>query len=332
MSSRFSGHWAAACVTIAAVFATGNAGESGPLKVVARIPLGSVTGRIDHMVVDLDRQRLFVAELGNDSVGVVDLKSQKILRTLIGLKEPQGLAYVPGVDSLYVANAGDGSVRVFHGADLSEGGRLPLGADADNVRIDARRNQILVGFGSGGLAFFDATTARADATVALQAHPESFQIDASGGRAFVNVPDAREIAVVDLVTRKAVAHWSTGKLYANFPMALDEKYRRVLVVFRKPAVLGAFDMTSGAAIDQVKTCEDADDIFLDSRRQRIYISCGEGVIDTFAVRDGRYEHLDRTATVAGARTALFVPELDRLFLAVRSTLTQPAAIWVLQPP
>src|SRR5882724_10686109 len=85
--------------------------DSSPLRLEAKIPLGNVQGRIDHMAIDLARQRLFVAELGNNSVGIVDLNGHKVIRTLDGLKEPQGVAYLPSTDTLYVANGGDGSVR-----------------------------------------------------------------------------------------------------------------------------------------------------------------------------------------------------------------------------
>ena len=84
----------------------------------AKIPLGDVSGRIDHMAIDPKRQRLFVAELGNNTVGVVDLKERKVVHVITGLKEPQGVAYVPSSDMIYVANAGDGSVRIFRADNL----------------------------------------------------------------------------------------------------------------------------------------------------------------------------------------------------------------------
>src|SRR6266481_10042000 len=90
-----------------------------PLALETKIPLGEVSGRIDHLGIDLKRQRLFVAELGNDTVGVVDLAAGKVLRTISGLSEPQGVAFVAFADSIYVANAGDGSVRVLRGVDLA---------------------------------------------------------------------------------------------------------------------------------------------------------------------------------------------------------------------
>jgi YVTN family beta-propeller protein len=140
-----------------------------PLVLETKIPLGPVSGRIDHFAVDPGRQRLFVAELGNNSVGVIDLKQQKVLRTIGGLKEPQGVAYVRASDMLYVANAGDGSVRLFQGENFSPVGRIELGHDADNIRVDTRANTVFVGYGSGALAVIDPLSRKADLVIAALA-------------------------------------------------------------------------------------------------------------------------------------------------------------------
>ena len=129
--------------------------EALPLELEAKIPLGDVNGRIDHLAFDPKRHRLFVAELGNGSVGVVDLDNRKVIHVISGLKEPQGVAYVPSSDTLYVASGGDGSVRVFQAADYAAAARIDLGDDADNVRVDAAANRVFVGYGSGALAVID---------------------------------------------------------------------------------------------------------------------------------------------------------------------------------
>jgi DNA-binding beta-propeller fold protein YncE len=296
----------------------------------AKIPLGEVSGRIDHLGIDLKRQRLLVAELGNDSLGVVDLAAGKVARTVTGMSEPQGVAYVPFADSVYVANGGDGSVRVLSGEDLAPIGRIELRDDADNVRIDAPHGRALVGYGKGGLAVIDPARHSGIAEIPLKAHPEGFQIDEPGTRVFVNVPEAREIEVVDLATG---THRSvpTAGMKANFPMAIDADTQRVLVVFRSPPGLVAFSTQDERAVAKIETCSDADDVFVDAKRHRVYVSCGEGVVDVFEQDQASYRRLGRVATVAGARTSLFVPELDRLFVAVRASAREPAAIWVLRP-
>jgi len=304
--------------------------EPMPLQLEAKITLGEVAGRIDHMAIDLTRRRLFVAELGNNAVGIVDLDARKVIHVIDGLAEPQGVAYVASNDTLYVANARDGSVRRFGGKDYNEVGRLELGDDADNIRVDAAGADIFVGYGSGALARLDSASGAKLSDIRLKAHPESFQLDPRSSRIFVNVPEAKEIAVVDRLSGRQTASWPMRDV-GNFPMALDGQGQRVLVVFRSPPALGVFSMLDGAVVARMPTCGDADDVFLDGGRGRIYVSCGEGLVDVFALRGETYQRIARVPTASGARTSLFVPELDRLFVAARATLLDPASVLVFKP-
>src|SRR5215475_14078967 len=306
-------------------------GEAPALKLEAKIPIGNVSGRIDHMAVDLARQRLFVAELGNNTVGIVDLNGRNVIRTLSGLKEPQGVAYLPSTDTLYVANGGDGSVRLFRGPDYTAAGQIDLGDDADNIRLDIPGNRIVVGYGRGGFAVIDPANSKKVAEIPLSVHPEGFQLDPASSRIWVNLPKAQAIAVVDRQSGRQTATWPMHTAGGNFPMALDQAEQRVLVAFRNPAKLGAFSMDDGSLIASPDICGDADDLFVDAKRHRVYISCGEGFIDVLDSAERSYRRVARIATVSGARTSLFVPEMDRLMLAVRASGGEPAAIWVFQP-
>jgi hypothetical protein len=303
---------------------------SPPLILEAKIPLGQVSGRIDHLGIDLKRQRLLVAELGNNSLGVVDLAAGKVLHQIANLSGPQGAAYVPFSDSVFVANAGDGSVRVLRGEDLTPIGRIELGDDADNVRVDTARSRVLVGFGKGALAVIDPVSLSKTADIRLKAHPEGFQIDETGTQVIVNVPDAHEVVVADLATGSTRSLPVQGA-ESNFPMAIDGEAHRVLVVFRSPPTLMALASQDWHVAAKAETCGDADDVFVDRKRHRVYVSGGEGVVDVLEPVEASYRRLARVPTVPGARTSLFVPELDRLFVAVRAASSEPAAIWVFQP-
>jgi YVTN family beta-propeller protein len=302
-----------------------------PLVLDSKIVLDHVHGRIDHLTLDIDRQRLYIAELGSNTVGVVDLKNHAVIRTLRGFHEPQGIGYEPTTDTLYVANGGDGRVQLFQGADLTPVGQIALGDDADNVRIDGVTHRVLVGYGSGALAVIDPTSRKKIADIRLKAHPESFQIDRNGQRIFVNVPDAQEIAVLDSTKNQQTASWAPEGLHANFPLAIDEYRQQVLVGFRHPATVGVFSAQSGLKLGAIETCADADDVFVDPKRSRVYVSCGEGFIDVLAEQRNGYVVIAHLATRGGARTAFFVPDIDRLFLAVRATASEPAAVWVYRP-
>ena len=322
---------AAAAMSLATEQAIAQATDPPPLQLESKIPLGDVRGRIDHMAIDLPRQRLFVAELGNDSVGIVDLRNRKLINTIGGLNQPQGVGYVPSMEMLYVANAGDGSVRAFLGADYAAAGKIDLDDDADNIRVDTTANQVIVGYGKGGLAIIDAKAFRKIADIALGAHPESFQLDPDSNQIFVNLPDAHTIAVVDRQTGKRTATWLITIAGGNFPMALHPNAGHVLTIFRSPAKLGVFSIKDGTLLASPDTCGDADDLFVDAKRNRVYISCGDGFLDVLDAEGNAYKRIAHIPTVRGARTSLFVPELDRLLLAVRAEAAEPASIWVFRP-
>ncbi|MFL6713745.1 MAG: YncE family protein [Sulfurifustis sp.] len=308
------------------------AGSEPPgLQLEDKIVLGRIAGRIDHLAVDLDRRRLFVAELGNDSVAVIDLKTRKLLRRLPGFKHPQGIGYDRASDLLFVASGGDGAVHLLRGEDFAALGRIDLGDDADNVRVDAGANRVYVGYGSGAIAIIDPRARVKIGNITLPAHPESFQLDSSSRRIYANVPDAKQVAVLDRESGVQIAAWQLPNARANFPLAIDGASRRVLVIARHPPKLIVFDSVDGSITAEVSVCGDADDVFVDAKRRQIYVSCGEGFVDVFEQHDSTYRRIGHMASVAGARTSLFVPELDRLFVAVRSTAAEPAALWVFRP-
>jgi hypothetical protein len=305
---------------------------SPPLTLEATIPLHDVRGRIDHMAVDLPRKRLIVAELGNNSVDIIDLTTRAIVHRISGLREPQGVGYADRADAILIANAGDGSVRLVSAKDFSVLGRVELGDDADNVRIDPRNGLAVIGYGSGGLALIDPASRTKAADIPLPAHPEGFQIDPSIGRTYVNIPDARQIAVVDLDARKLVASWPTHNASANFPMAFSPSPLLIASVFRSAPMLLLLDPATGEERKRLSTCSDADDVFFDPRRAHIYISCGAGEIAVLEHKGADWATLGKIQTASGARTSLFVPELDRLFVAERAGLLgSDAAIRVYRP-
>ena len=322
------GYWAllAACLSIARA----DLAPGASLEIDARISLGSIRGRIDHLAIDTERKRLYVAELGNDSVGVVDLNAGEVLRTITGLHEPQGIAYEPRSDTVYVASGGDGTLRLYRGSDLTEIKSIKLGRDADNVRVEDGGRRVFVGYGEGALAAINIQTQQKISNIALPAHPESFGLEATGRRIFVNVPNAHAIVVVDRDSRKQVSTWPTGSLRANFPLALDEA-GRVITVFRTPARMAAFEPGSGRMLQSVETCGDADDVFVDGRRHAIYVICGAGFVDVFSGHGDAYSSPERVTTASGARTGLYSLETDRLYIAVPARGKQTAAIWVLRP-
>ncbi len=200
--------------------------------------------------------------------------------------------------------------------------------DADNVRYDAVRSVLYVGYGEGALGVADPRGGKVTGRIPLDAHPESFQLEKSGPRIFVNVPNAGHIAVIDRERRVVTDKWPVTGAAANFPMALDEAGHRLFVGCRKPARVLVFDTRTGKATGQFDCAGDTDDLFYDEARKRLYVSGGEGVLDAFGAAGGNFVLLKKIQTAPGARTSLFVPDLSRLFLAVPHRGNQRAEVRV----
>ncbi len=301
--------------------------DSASLRLVQTIAMPNVQGRIDHMALDIEHQRLYVAALGNNTLEVLDLGAAKVRQTITGLKEPQGVVYLPEIRELFVSTGGDGKCYVYSGDPLRQLAVVDIGKDADNIRYDAAARRLYVAYGSGALAAIDPSTLKRLGDIKLAGHPESFQLEKAGPKIYVNVPDARQVIVVDRLKRQVLSTWPLEKLQANFPMALIEASQRILLATRKPAKLVVLDSVSGKIVAETDCAGDADDLFYDPAKKLVYVSCGEGVIDVFSeLNPDHYQEVVRIPTAPGARTSLWVPELGQLFLAAPAREGQQAAV------
>ncbi|SCW94514.1 hypothetical protein SAMN02927924_04518 [Sphingobium faniae] len=286
-----------------------------PLVLERTIPLPDTKGRIDHLAADPVGHRLFVAEIANGTVDEIDLEAGKVVGRIAGLTEPQGVAWLPAQRELVVA-CGDGSVH-FYDTDRRELARIDLGNDADNVRVDPRNGHVLVGYGKGGLATIDPVHHAILGRLALPGHPEGFRL--FGARAYINIPDNGSVIAADIDEGRQLARWPTGLHRLNFPLAVDPSGERITIAYRLPAALAIIDTTNGRTLSVRSACGDADDLFL--VHGYVLLVCGAGHVEVIAANGGSA----RVQTAGGARTGLYVPELDRLFVAVPAR-GRPAAI------
>ena len=301
--------------------------EGAGLQLKQTIPLPGVEGRIDHLDLDAANERLFVCALGNNTVEVLDLRKGERVRTITGLGSPQGLVYISELNRLFIANDKGGVCSIYDAKTFQTVGELDLKDDADNVRYDDSSKRIYVGFGSGGIAIVNAADGKEIGSIKLTAHPEAFELEKQGKRIFVNVPNARHVAVMDRDKGEVINTWKTDLAFGNFPMALDEANHRLFVGCRLPSKLVVLNTDSGQIVAKIDISGDPDDVFYDSKRHRIYAICGAGKIDIIEQADASsYKAITKIDTADGARTGLFVPERDSLFVAVPHRGSQQAEI------
>jgi DNA-binding beta-propeller fold protein YncE len=300
---------------------------SAPLQLKQTIALPGVEGRIDHFALDAAGNRLFVCALGNNTVEVLDLRKGQRTHSITDLGAPQGIAFIPELDRLVVANDKGGVCKIYGAKSYQPVEEINFKDDADNVRYDDSSKRIYVGFGRGGIGIISAREGKQVGSIKLAAHPEAFELERNGKRIFVNVPNTRQVAVIDREKGEVIATWKTDAAFGNFPMALDEVNHRLFIGCRIPSKLVVLNTESGEVVTKTEISGDSDDVFYDSKRRRIYVICGAGKIDIVEQTDANnYKVSAKIDTADGARTGLFVPEQDSLFVAVPHHGSQPAEI------
>ncbi len=262
------------------------------------------------------------------AVEVIDLRKGERVHSITGLGAPQGVGYAPELNRLFVANDKGGVCKIYDGKSFQRcRGTAILKMTPTMFVMMKRAKKIYVGFGSGGIAVVNASDGKQVGSIKLSAHPEAFQLEKKGSRIFVNVPNSRHVAVVDRDKGKVVATWKTDLAFANFPMALDEANHRLFVGCRLPSRLVVLNTDSGDVIAKIDISGDCDDLFYDTKRQRVYAICGAGKIDVIDQIDPNTYRVSTTiGTADGARTGLFVSERDVLFVAVPHRGSQQAEV------
>jgi DNA-binding beta-propeller fold protein YncE len=319
-----------------------HAQEKSPLKLIQRIPLPKVKGRIDHMDVDAMGSRLFVAGLENGTLEVVDLKAGKRVRSIPGLKTPQGVAYVQAVNKVFVANENDDTLKVFRGDTLDPLNAIRLDLGANRITYNARSKKLYVGYGGasakkdhGEVGVIDAENDKHVGDIRVGVRPAEILTDKSGQTLFVFDSVNSKIQVIDARKSQILSGWPVSGQRPG-DGAFDETTQRLFIGTRTPPAMIVLDSTSGKEVANLPTMEGMDGVYFDAAHKRVYISGGRGFdvgfVFVYQQHDAdHYTQIGKIPTAPGAGTSFWSPELNRLYVAAPAKDKEEAAILVLEP-
>ncbi|HZU34661.1 MAG TPA: YncE family protein [Gemmataceae bacterium] len=294
-----------------------HAGDTPRLERVGTIRLKGPGGRLDHLAIDHRHGRLFVANMANSSLDIVDLKAGRLIKQIPGQKGIQGIAYAPDLDRIFVGDEAGGLCHAFDGRDYTLLKTFKFEDDADNVRYDPHTHLVYVAHAEKELAVIDGKALELRAEIKVPGQPESFQLEQGGSRLYLNTPSTKQVSVIDTRKNEVVDRYTLHQAAGNYPMALDEANHRLFVGCRAKPMLVVLDTETGKEVARVPIPGDTDDVWFDADRKRIYASCGEGFLAVIQqVNVNQYEPLAKLRTVKGARTSLFDAQSGRLYLVV----------------
>jgi DNA-binding beta-propeller fold protein YncE len=324
---------AALVSTLVFPFVLWAAQSAPPLKLVARYPMPvSANGRFDHLGVDLQGNRLFLAAESMHCVLILDLHTGKNIGEIPGIQIPHAIFVRHDLNRIYITDGGAGTlggVRVYDGTTLHQVAFIPLKRDTDSIAYDPKTKYLYVVNGGGDAnetfsmySVIDTTQDTMLAEVKVDGDTlEASAVDPSSPRIFVNNPAKNEVDVVNRDTRSVESVWPIRMATKNVAMALDSTGHRLFVACRSGKIV-VLDSQAGRELKTLDIGKGVDDLIFDSASRRIYASTGAGTGSTVVYEEqdpDHYQLLAGVATAPGAKNEVLVPELDRYFTVVPPT-------------
>lgn len=330
------------CILACAALAVSQESVKQPLQLVQTISIPNVKGRLDHMDVDVQGKRLFVAGLENGTFEVVDLQAAKWTRSIPGFKKPQGALYIQELNKLFLASGDDGMVRVFRGDTLQLLDSIKLEPGPNRIVYVPNSKLVYVGYGGkdagkeyGEVGIIDAKNDQGIGDIKVTAHPSELLLNRSGTTLFVFISVANQLQVVDTSKREVLSTWPVSSQRPG-DAAFDESNFRLFIGTRTPAEMIVMDSKSGKEVAHLPTAEGQDGVYFDVPRKRVYVSGGRelpsGSVYVYQQKGAdQYESIGKIPTRGGAGTSFWSPDLNRYYVAAPANDKEDAAILVYAP-
>ena len=312
--------------------------SKAPLALKQTIPVSGIAkeGDFDHLVVDVQGNRLFLMGEDNSVVEIIDLAAGKLIHTISDVKAPHSGVYRGDLKKLFVVDGGVGEVKIYD-SDYKPAGSIKLKDDADSMAYDPSTKYMYVVNGGKDahmtysfVSVVDTTAGKNLGDIKIDSDAvEALALEKSGARLFVNMTGKDAVAVVDREKRTVLNTWPTGQVAKHLiAMSFDEGDHRLFVTTRTPGKLIVLDSDSGKVVTSLPCVSDNDDMTYDSANKRIYIS-GSGFVDIYQQKDAdHYDQIAHVPTAFKARTSILVPEWKKYYLAIPHHGTTPAAVRV----
>jgi DNA-binding beta-propeller fold protein YncE len=304
------------------------------------VPVGPYT---DHMALDIKGQRLFVTPQANKAVDVLDLKAGTVLHTITGFGNPHSVLYLPRRNRLFVTDGGAGALKIFDATTYREIKSIKLELDADGIGYDDATGYLYVTNGGDEagkeyslISIIDTAREEKIGDIRVESPGlEAMLVDHSRNRLYINLPESSSIAVIDLQKRSVIANWPLTLGKKNMAFAFDPTAHLLYVGCRDTDVRGSIvvvDIENGKELQRLATGGWVDSLFYDAERKRIYASSGVGEVFTYEREaDGKYKALEPADTAVMAKTSLYAPELQRLFVSVPHLGSTPSKVLAFRP-
>jgi len=299
--------------------------QQSSVKLIHSFDLPGYTGDFDHFAADYDRNRLLLAAEDHGTDEVFDLKSSAHLKTLTGFGNPHSITVRKGAKTIFITDSAKQGPTIRDADTYAKIKSVPMTPGSDTSKYDAASHMLYIVTGgkdvdmkTANLEVFNPDTGARNGSITFQDnHVEAMAFVESDPRLFINLTQTNKLAVVDRKQMKVLQTWPVPPCQQNAMVAFDPSQHRLYVVCRAPGMVAVLNSDTGAVISTQPAPLRADEVQYDASTHRLYVPGGEGYMGIYDTSDANHlKIVEKVTTAPGAKTALLLPDMHRLFLAV----------------
>ena len=299
--------------------------QRSSVQLIKSVDLPGYSGDFDHFAADYDHSRLLLAAEDHGTLEVFDLKTSDHLRTVAGFGNPHSILVRKGVATVFITDSNKQNATIRDAVSYAKKQTVYLTPGSDTAKYDAASNILYVVTGGKDVdretanleAINPDTGAKLGSIVFHDNHVEAMAFVESDPRLFINLTQTNKLAVVDRKSMKVIATWPVPPAQQNAMVAFDPAQHRLYVVCRSPGMVVVMNSDTGAVIGTQPAPLRADEVQYDESSHRLYVPGGEGYMGIYDTSDPNHlKIIEKVTTAPGAKTALLIPAMHRLFLAV----------------
>jgi DNA-binding beta-propeller fold protein YncE len=295
-----------------------------PLKQVLDVPLTGNATRLDYQSLDTQSGRLYIAHLGDDMMTVFDVKTQKIVGDVKGLKHVHGVLAVPELHRVYASATGTNELAAIDDQTLQIIARVPAGEYPDGIAYASKEKKLYVSDLHGKTdTAIDAVTNKVVATIELEAPAGNTQYDAETNRIFVAVHKLNAIIEIDPTIDKIVGTYPLAGCQDAHGLLIDGVNRFAFAACEGNATMAMFDLKTKKLLAIYPVGDDPDVLAFDTQLKRLYVSAESGVVTIFDERSNGLETAGRGFFAANAHTVAVDSTTHRVYLPLEDVKGKP---------
>lgn len=313
--------------------AASSAPASLPLSLAADVALPGGATRFDYQWVDADRRRLYIAHLGDGSLVVFDLDSQRVIQEIPRLASVHGVVVAPDQHLVLATATAAKTLALIDDQTLQVKARVPAGEYPNGLAYDPGSGKAFISNNTGlGVAVVDVKTARALPGIDIGGGAGNTQYDAESGHVLAAVHGSPVLADIDPVKAAVAGRIPLHHVSTCHGLLVASDLRLAFAACRGASpLLAVVDLRDRRQTMTLPLPPGIDVLAFDPGLERLYAASETGTVAVFSVAaDRSVAEMGRGLVASNAHSVAVDPATHRVYFPLENVRGHPV-LRVMEP-